>query len=226
MFNFSPSPKPGETVIAQEDGITGGILRINDAFDLLLILTSNGDYELRLFMKLQFFFKGDGINKWLEIDKQKFISSWENRVRQIWDGHVLKVLSNNKPIKLKLDFQIQIDGIMFDHWEITVKKVPSGSTFRSFVRPGLKDVTLTENDNGVTVRKVRKIGGFQQITTAHEFGHMIGLDDEYGPLFGGAQGSHNTDYNSVMNIGSKVKKRHINELMTWLNNALNKNNIK
>ena len=177
-------------------------------------------------MKLQFFFKGDGINKWQEIDKLKFITNWESRVRQIWDGHTLKILSNNKPIKLKLDFHIQIDGIMFDHWEITVKKVPPGSTFRSFVRPGLKDVILTENDNGITVRKVRKIGGFQQITTAHEFGHMIGLDDEYGPLFGGVQESHNSDYNSVMNVGSKVKKRHINELISWLNSALQKNNIK
>jgi hypothetical protein len=226
MFNFSPTIKHGEKVIAYEDGITGGVLKINDAYDLSLIQMPNGHYELRLFMKLQFFFKDDGINRWLKADKQKFITNWESRVRKIWDGHVLKLLSNSKPVRLKLDFQIQIDGIMFDHWEITVKKVPAGAVFRSFVRPGMKDVTLTENDNGVTVRKVRKVGGFQQITSAHEFGHMIGLDDEYGPLFGGAQGVHNSDFNSVMNIGSKVKKRHISELMAWLRKTLNKNNIK
>jgi hypothetical protein len=90
----------------------------------------------------------------------------------------------------------------------------------------MKDVTLTENDNGVTVRKVRKAGNFQQITSAHEFGHMIGLDDEYGPLFGGAAGSHNSDYTSLMNIGSKVRKRHTIYLLNWLNNTLAKHNIK
>ena len=226
MFNLSPRIKPGEKIIEQESGITGGVLKINDAFDLSLVQLINGNYELRLFMKLQFYFKDDGINRWLNNDKNTFITNWEKRVRSIWDGHTLKVLSNGRGINLKLDFEIQIDGIMFDHWEITVRKVPAGSTFRSFVRPSMKDVTLTENDNGISVRKVRKVGGFQQITSAHEFGHMIGLDDEYGPLFGGAANTHANDYNSVMNIGSKVRQRHTNELSIWLNKTLNKHNIK
>jgi hypothetical protein len=132
----------------------------------------------------------------------------------------------NKQVKLKLDFDIQTDGIMFDHWEITVKKVPPGSVFRSFVRPGMRDVTLTENDNGVTVRKVRNSGNFQQITSAHEFGHMIGFDDEYGPLFGGDSGQHNKDYASIMNIGSNVKKRHTMYLLNWINRVLTNKKIK
>jgi len=148
------------------------------------------------------------------------------RVRKIWDGHVLKTLQNKKTIKLKLDYLFQIEGFMLDHWEITVKKVPAGTVFRSYVHPGKKDVMLTQNDNGVTIRKVRKAGSYKQITSAHEFGHMIGLDDEYGPLFGGSKGKHSNDYNSVMNIGSKVKQRHIGQLRIWLNNALKKNNIK
>lgn len=226
MFNSAPSLNPGEKLIAKERDITGGVLKINDAYDLFLLQKPSGDYELRLFMKVQFFFKDDGINRWSKSGKQTFIKSWEKTVRQIWDGHVLKVLSGNKQVKLGLAFEIQIDGIMFDHWEITVKKVPPGSVFRSFVRPGMKDVTLTENDNGVTVRKVRKAGSFQQITSAHEFGHMIGLDDEYGPLFGGASGLHNSDYASLMNIGSKVRKRHTLYLQNWLNATLAKHNIK
>jgi hypothetical protein len=177
-------------------------------------------------MKVQFFFKDDGINKWSTTSKQAFIKSWERRVRQIWDGHILKGLSNKKQVKLGLAFQTQIGGFMFDHWEITVKKVPPGSVFRSYVKPGIKEVTLTENDNGVTVRKIRTSGNYQQITSVHEFGHMIGLDDEYGPLFGGAAGPHNSDYVSLMNIGSKVRNRHTTFLLKWLNNALTKHNIK
>lgn len=218
--------KISETVIEKEKAITGGSLQINDAFDLSLIKLSQGGYELRLFMKLQFFFKDSGVNRWKDREKNKFISSWEQRVRKIWDGHVLKVLSGNNLIKLKLDFQMQIGGIMFDHWEITVKKVPAGTVFRSFVRPGMKDVTLTESDNGITIRKVRKAGSFKQITSAHEFGHMIGLDDEYGPLFGGDPGKHNNDFSSVMNIGSKVRQRHTSQLRQWLETTVKKHGIK
>lgn len=217
--------KINETVIEHEASITGGVLKINDAFDLSLVQLQQSGYELRLFMKLQFFFKDNGVNRWKESEKKKFITDWELRVRKIWDGHVLKILSGNRLIRLKLDFQTQIDGIMFDHWEITVKRVPAGTVFRSYVRPGMKDVMLTENDNGVTIRKVRKMGGFKQITSAHEFGHMIGLDDEYGPLFGGDPGKHNNDFNSVMNIGSKVRQRHTSQLQQWLESALKKHNI-
>jgi hypothetical protein len=121
-------------------------------------------------------------------EKEQFIQDWENTVRRVWDNHVLKVLSDKKTVTLKLDFQTQIEVWMFDHWEITVRKVPSGSAFRSFVHPGLGNVVLTDRDNVAISRHVRGVGKFQQLTTAHEFGHMIGLDDEYGPLFGGDKG--------------------------------------
>ena len=49
---------------------------------------------------------------------------------------------------------------------------------------------------------------------------MIGLDDEYGELFGGDKGPHNADFNSVMNIGSKVRARHIQFLKLWVEGKL------
>ena len=55
---------------------------------------------------------------------------------------------------------------------------------------------------------------------------MIGLDDEYGPLFGGTAGAHNKDYASVMNIGSKVRLRHMGQLNHWLDKAIKENGIK
>lgn len=226
MVYFTPKLSPGEKIIQKEGSITGGGLKVSDAYDLILVQKSSSEYELRLFMKLQFFFKDDGINRWSKADQKKFIVDWENIVRKIWDGYILKILANGKTIKLKLEFEIQIAGFMFDHWEITVKKTPPGAVFRSFVRPGMKDVTLTENDNGITVRNVRAKGGFKQVTSAHEFGHMLGLDDEYGVLFGGVKGSFDTEYNSIMNIGSDVKKRHMNHLIIWLNKALINNGIK
>ena len=203
---------PGEILIESEAGITGGVLQVNDAFDLYLVKLPNGNFELRIFMKLQFFFKDDGVNRWKQSEKEAFLKGWEARVRKIWDGHILKVLTGNKIVILKLDFYLQIGGFLLDHWEITVKKTPPGTVFRSFVRPGMKDVTLTANDNNVTIRSVRNVGNFNQYTSTHEFGHMIGLDDEYGPLFGGVAGQHNNDYDSIMNIGTQVRNRHIGQL--------------
>lgn len=226
MFFNSAKTNPGEKIIKSENTIIGGDLKINDAFDLLLVQLSGGSYELRLFMKLQFFFKNSSMNKWTKKEKQQFVIEWEKQVRKIWDGHVIKVLTSRKTIKLKLDFLVQIDGFMLDHWEITVKKVPAGTVFRSYVHPGKKNVMLTENDNSVTIRKVRKAGSYRQLTSAHEFGHMIGLDDEYGSLFGGSKGKHNKDFASVMNIGDKARQRHMSQLRKWLDKALLEKGIK
>jgi len=214
------------TVITSESNITAGELKVNNAYDLTLLKNPDGNYELQLYMKLQFFFKNDGISKWNTTQQQTFLSNWELKVRNSWDNTVIKVLSGNKTVKLKLKFKIKVGGFMFDHWEITVKKVPAGSTFRSFVNPGKRNVMLTENDNKIVVRHTTKNGSFKQTTTVHEFGHMIGLDDEYGPDFGGKKGINSKDYGSLMNIGSNIRNRHKNSLLLWLNNALTKNNIK
>lgn len=226
MFFSSLKVKHGEKIITSESDVTGGALKVNDAFDLFLVELPAGNYELRLFMKLQFFFIDDPMSKWTKSEEQRFISNWKSRVGKIWDGQLLKVLPSKKTVRLGLDFEIQIGGFMFDHWEISVKKVPAGSTFRCFVNPGKKNVMLTENDNAITIRNVRKVGNFQQITSAHEFGHMIGLDDEYGPLFGGISGAYTKDYASVMNIGSKVRSRHLGQLNYWLDKAIKANGIK
>jgi hypothetical protein len=55
MFNTAPILNPGDKLITQERDVTGGVLKINDAYDLFLIQKQNGNYELRLFMKVQFF---------------------------------------------------------------------------------------------------------------------------------------------------------------------------
>lgn len=213
-------------MIATEADVTAGELKVNDAYDLTLLKNPDGNYELQLFMKLQFFFKDDGISRWSKAQQQKFIINWESAIRSSWDNVVVRILSGGQSVKLKVKFQFQIDGFMADHWEITVKKVPPGSTFRSYVNTSAGNVMLTENDNNIVVRHVAKNGSYRQTTSVHEFGHMIGLDDEYGPIFGGDKGPHSKDYGSLMNVGSNIRNRHKNSLIKWLNDVLSKHNIK
>lgn len=54
----------------------------------------------------------------------------------------------------------------------------------------------------------------------HEFGHMLGLDDEY------IKGSiWIKDKNSVMNNGEVIKGRHLTYFYIWLNKKLAKHRI-
>ena len=161
-MSLKPITLPDEKIIAYEEDVTAGDLKVNDAYDLALVEQKNGNYQLQLLMRLQFFFKDDGIAKWKNQDMKKFIQNWESVIRQYWDNKVITVTPKSKTVSLKLIFETQIEGVMLDHWEITVKKVPAGSTFRSYVQPKAGNVVLTENDNNVVVRKVKKVGGFQQ----------------------------------------------------------------
>jgi len=55
MFNFSLTIKHGEKIIAYEEGITGGALKVNDAYNISLIQMHNGHYELRLIYETSIF---------------------------------------------------------------------------------------------------------------------------------------------------------------------------
>ncbi len=211
---------PAGEVVAHEGDVTGGDLKANDAYDLTLVRQADGNFILVMSMKLQFFFDDVGASKWTKEEKTKFVTDWERVVRATWDNMILKGLPNGKVVKLQVMFSTQIGGFMLDHWEISVRKTPAGSQFRSYVNTVTGNVALTINDNQVTVRSVRGQGNYSQVTSVHEFAHMLGLDDEYGPLFGGKKGPHGGDYGSLLNIGSNVRSRHTNHMVLWIDKAL------
>jgi hypothetical protein len=212
-------PVTGE-LVASESDVTGGELHVNDAYDLSLYRLTNGDFALLLAMKVQFFFTANGLKEWNVTEKKDFIAEWDRTVRTTWDGILLRALPDGKQVFLRLDFVTQIEGFMLDHWEITVRKVPRGTDFRSEVNTFWGNVSLTQDDNKVIVRNVRAMGNFSQTTSVHEFAHMLGLDDEYGPLFGGDPGPNANDYGSLLNIGNNVRNRHKTFLILWLDKAL------
>ncbi|GMR15772.1 MAG: hypothetical protein BMS9Abin31_0062 [Gammaproteobacteria bacterium] len=46
---------PTAILISQESDVTAGALKVNDAYDLKFRRRSSGDYEVIVFMKVQFF---------------------------------------------------------------------------------------------------------------------------------------------------------------------------
>jgi hypothetical protein len=198
-------------VIASESDVDAGDAK--SAYDLSLVRFPNGDLELVLFMKLQFFFEDGPGGAWSEAARSKYVKDWVVAVTNAWSGRRLRTLKGGKSVSVRISFQTQIGGFMWDHWEITVTRINSGGFRTSYVRPGSNEVTLDSED----IVPVTKSGsaGCDQRGAAHEFGHMIGLDDEYksGHL-------HKSDLRSVMNSCEDVKDRHVYGLRDWLDAKL------
>ncbi|WP_299589028.1 hypothetical protein [uncultured Microbulbifer sp.] len=204
--------RSGETVIASETDVRSGSIGyggVNDAFDLYLVKLASGNYILIVFMKIQFFFDDGEGGEWSSSEESLFVSRWNLAIQSRWGGRVLKYLESGKAIGIDFRFETQIGGWMFDHWEITVEKVSKFAV--SSVNPVKGTVALDSQD----LKLVRKSGGQRQRGAVHEFGHMLGLEDEYHK-----SSKYNGDYRSVMNSGETVLKRHDSTHMKWLKSKL------
>ena len=212
--------KPTETLIDYDTDIRGGtigIAGVNDAYDLYLYQISTGDLRLEVFMKIQFFFKDSGTNVWTPAQKTLFVKNWKTEIKKIWGNRVIRILPSGKKVHIDFDFDTQIGGWMLDHWEITVTKIPKGDFMRSSVNPILGNVYLDSED---LTNVPKGCAGQMQTGAAHEFGHMLGLDDEY------ITGSkHAADCVSIMHSGSATRPRHDSTMMKWLEKTLKEHGI-
>jgi hypothetical protein len=201
----------GRKLVHAEKDITAGILKVNDAYDLRLYQLPSGDYDLIVFMKLHFLFKNNGKHVWREDEKQTFVDRWETVIKQFWGGKTFKLLNNGRKVNLNFEFDIQIGGLMFNHWQISVTKIARGSVETSSVNIVFGNVTLDSEDF-----KPDYLGaaGFQR-ATVHEFGHMLGLDDEYEK-----SSEHFVDKLSVMHSAEYIRPRHNSTIKKWLNTAM------
>ncbi len=103
---------------------------------------------------------------------------------------------------------------MLDHWEITVEKVSAFAV--SSVNPVMGNVSLDSLDLTLT----RKKGGHYQRGAVHEFGHMLGLGDEYHK-----KNPYHRNYRSLMNSGETLYNRHDIPYMVWLDKQLNNHGV-
>ena len=60
---------------------------------------------------------------------------------------------------------------------------------------------------------------YKQRAAAHEFGHMLGIKDEYNGVAGE---QYKNDYNSIMNSGESLRNRHFSNIQSWINNCCDK----
>jgi len=178
---------------------------INNAFDLSLYRLPDSNFELSVFMKLQFFFSDNHPHRWEDHEQDRFIQDWQVAIQEFWGDKIIYTLPAGNTIKLTFNFHIQKGGWMFDHWEITVTKIAPQEFKVSFTDPDRNNVYLDSEDLVYVGR---------QRGAVHEFGHMIGLPDEY------QNSRHIVDLKSIMHSGEEIRDRHYSLFVDWVERAL------
>lgn len=216
--------KPGETLIAREidfrsGTIGGGGRGVKDAYDIYLARTPNKNYVLVVYMTIQFLFHDTTGFVWNQSEKRQFVTTFETSIKAAWgNNRTIRTLPSGKVVKMDIRFNSWIEGWTWsEHWEVHVKKIKPGSFNRSFVRPGAREAHLDSED----VNIIRKQGGGRQRAIVHEFGHMLGLPDEYK-----AGSTHQSDSHSIMHGGEQLRARHNTPYGNWLDNVLKEEGIK
>lgn len=189
------------------------------AFDMLLVQRPNGNYILIIYMRIKIIYT-DRVNQyWSFIDKDNFEKNFREKINKKWGASNIKTLSSldsRKTISLAFRFSFNKNGFfIYNHWTLNVVKLRKGEWAQSFVTSSLRTGNFDINDFDY----VKKSAKTSQRGAVHEFGHMLGLNDEYN------SGVFISDLKSIMNSGETIRQRHRAIYMPWLNKTLREKNI-
>jgi hypothetical protein len=223
----SPQAQPAtRELVASEDSVDAGIAR--DAYDLNLYRETDGSYTLEMEMNIEFSFQegvgDDGLPLgWSDAQKQEFMRDYVAAVEGTWDGHNITL---DDGTQVRLDVQLNVSeersgffgGVLdavdgSEHWNIDVTRVPEGGFRQSSITPSRNYGDFDSED----VNPIDKGASDPQVGAAHEFGHMIGLEDEYN---GNAGAEAQKDTDSVMHTGDDVRERHLDLLEDWVDGQI------
>lgn len=168
-------------------------------------------------MVLQFQFnKGSG-GSWTSSERDAFAHGFVNSIIAVWSEKFRITTTSTvlipalRDIGVVFEFPYYIDGWHTDDdFELSIEKIPSGDFNTSCVRYSLGNSSLDSED----LTPVQKGGTIPQRGAVHEFGHMLGLRDEYSAAKDNM--NHTGDVNSVMNGGELVRERHYAPFAAWL----------
>lgn len=169
-------------------------------------------------MTLQFQFQNGSGGAWTQGEKEGFAHGFVDSVIAVWTERFRITTTSTVPaqncrnVGVVFEFPYFIDGWHTDDdFELSITKVPTNATEQtSACQYSLGNTTLDSND--LTLQ--HKGSGRSQRDAVHEFGHMLGLRDEY--VVANDNPHHTGDLDSVMNFGETVRERHYAPFAQWL----------
>ena len=169
-------------------------------------------------MILQFQFQNGSGGSWTQGEKVNFAQGFVNAVVSVWNEKFRISTTSTVPaqncrdVGVVFEFQYHIDGWHTDDdFELSITKVPINATEQtSACQYHLGNTILDSND----LTAQHKGSGRSQRDAVHEFGHMLGLRDEY--TVANDNPYHTGDLDSVMNFGETVRERHYAPVAQWL----------
>jgi hypothetical protein len=169
-------------------------------------------------MVLQFQFSDGDNSSWTTGEKTKFAQDFISETKKAWNDKFRITTTSTTPVRKARDvgvmfqFPYFIDGWhTSDDFELSIKKVPSSDPWKvSSCKYSSGNVTLDSND----LRPETKGATMKQCDAVHEFGHMLGLRDEYAAAKDNPY--HVGDKDSIMNVGQLVRNRHYAPFAAWL----------
>ncbi|WP_113950074.1 hypothetical protein [Pedobacter miscanthi] len=189
------------------------------AFDMLFVQRPNGNYILIIYMRIKIIYINRRNQYWNFIDKDNFEKNFREKIDKKWGASNIKTLSGSagrKTIALEFRFSFNKIGVFtHNHWTLNVVKLRKDEWAQSFVISSLRTGNFDTND----FEYLKKSAKTYQRGAVHEFGHMLGLNDEYD------SGVFISDLKSIMNSGETIRQRHRAIYMPWLNKTLREKNI-
>jgi hypothetical protein len=220
--------------LRREDDVTA--LTAGDAFDLAVFHERGRQQDNRMVLlvtiRLQFRFangtseqpatRGRSLT-WTHAQKQDYMRRFKDACYNVWNNRFRIKSTNHAPI---LDIGVQFDIQTFegrsisDHYEINVRM--ADQFHRAATQSGLDWSIHTGSANlySLDLDPFERAPGFSQRSAPHEFGHMIGLPDEY-PDPADPQNRQRSrwwlgDQASIMHSAETIRPRHYTIFADWL----------
>ncbi|QCE43109.1 hypothetical protein [Psychroserpens sp. NJDZ02] len=170
-----------------------------------------------------------GLPNWSYLEKKEWHQKADNVIWQQWGSQFVfwalvhdENSSSRSLHKKEFNLEFDIEWVTSDqHWLANVKKTKSAEKFRSRVNLTEKKIYLAHIDT-----KRRVSGAINQNTVKHEFGHTIGVDDEYGNAYKREEDRtkyepiHVKDTKALMNIGNELRTRYIRDIKMEVNSMI------